>query len=257
MIDSTKAETLVFGSSRASHQYVPKIFENQLNSTFYNCGCDGTGLIYEAAMIKAVISRYKPKRILIDILSFEFSYDESDRLSNLLPYQDNPAIYPYILDKSPYERIKLLSSSYPYNSLVTSIIVRNLKKNEKSPDTKGYLALNGTLDSVMPPLSNKEGKIIHKKIEIYENLLEYLNQLNIDTYIIISPFYNQIRTSKSEEIAKNLCLKYKNIHFISFLNDIDYLENYRLFKDFMHLNNTGAIKFSNELCTYIKTMEKK
>lgn len=256
VIDSAKAETLVFGSSRASHQYVPKIFESQLNTTFYNCGNDGTGLIYEAALIKAVTTRYKPKRILIDILPDEFSFDESDRLSDLLPYHDNPAIYPYILDKSPYEGIKLLSQSYPYNSLVSSIILRNLKKSKKLQSLEGYLVLNGRMDSVKPPLSIKEVKIIRRKIEIYENLLEYLNQLNITSYIIISPLYTQVVKCKSEEIAKNLCQKYKNIHFISFLNRSDYLGNYKLFKDFMHLNNTGANKFSNELCTYINTTEK-
>ena len=257
VVDSTKAETLVFGSSRASHQYVPKVFENRLNTTFFNCGNDATGFIYEAAMIKAVTARYKPKRILVDVLPDEFSFDESDRLSKLLPYQDNAAIYPFILEKSPYERIKLLSWSYPYNSLFSYIIFQNRKIDKTKPNTKGYLELNGIMDSIKPPLSKKEGDIIHKKVEIYKNILEYLNQLNIPSYIIISPFYNLVGSNKSEKIAKNLSQKYKNIHFISFLNDIEYLENYKLFKDFKHLNNTGAIEFSNELCTYINTTEKK
>lgn len=256
VVDSTKAETLVFGSSRANHQYVPKIFENRLNTTFFNCGNDATGLIYEAAMINAVTARYKPKRILVDVLPDEFSFDESDRLSKLLPYQDNPAIYPFILEKSPYERFKLLSRSYPYNSLFSSIIFRNRKIDKTIPNTKGYFELNGIMDSIKPPISKKEGDIIHKKVEIYKNLLEYLNQLNITSYVIISPFYTQMSDDKSEKITQDLCKKYKNIHFISLLNDTNYLENYKLFKDFKHLNNTGAIKFSNELCTYINTTEK-
>ena len=255
VVDSTNAETLVFGSSRASHHYVPKVFENQLHTTFYNCGRDVTGLIYEAAMVKAVTARYKPKRILLDILPLEFSSDESDRLSDLLPYQDNPAIYPYILDKSPYEKIKLLSYSYPYNSLVSSIIIRNLKKNEKSEGTEGYLELDGTMDNVKPPILYEESKIIPRKIEIYKDLLEYLNKLDIPTYIIISPFYTPLATNKSEEIASNLCREYKNIHFVSFIKRTDYLKDYKLFKDFPHLNNTGAIKFSNEMCDYISATE--
>lgn len=256
-VDSTNAQTLVFGSSRANHHYVPDIFENQLNTTFYNCGSDGTGLIYEAAMIKAVTMRYKPKRILVDIQPGEFSFDESDRLSKLLPYHSNSAIYPYILDMSPYERLKLLSQSYPFNSLVTSIITRSLIKIKEIPNTKGYLRLDGTIDNVKPLVSTEEGKIIQKKVIVYENLLEYLNQLNINTYIIISPFYAQFGPNKSEKITKNIHQKYKNIHFISFLNRVDYLDNYKLFKDFAHLNNNGSIKFSNELCRFIIATETK
>jgi hypothetical protein len=255
-IDSTNAETLVFGSSRAIHHYVPEIFSNELNTTFYNCGEDATGLIYSAALIKAVTARYKPKRILLDILPFEFSFDESDRLSKLLPYQDNPAIYPYILSISPYEKIKLVSQSYPFNSLVTSIISRNLSK-DKVQTTEGYLELDGTIDSVKPLLSEEEGKIIHQKIKIYKDILNYLNQLHIPTYIVISPFYAEVVTSKSEVIAKKYCQTYKNVHFISFINRADYLKNYKLFKDFMHLNNFGAGKFSEELCEQIKIIEKK
>ncbi|MGN6264840.1 MAG: hypothetical protein ACTHM5_04160 [Ginsengibacter sp.] len=255
-IDSTNAETLVFGSSRAIHHYVPKVFADELNTTFYNCGEDATGLIYSAALIKAVTARYKPKRILLDILPFEFSFSESDRLSKLLPYQDNPAIYPYILSISPYEKIKLVSQSYPFNSLATSIISRNLSK-DKLQKTEGYLELDGTMDSVRPPLSEEEGKIIGQKINIYKDLLSYINQLNIPTYIVISPFYAEVLTSKSEGIAKKYCQTYKNVHFISFINRADYLKNHKLFKDFMHLNNFGASKFSKEICDQIKINEKK
>lgn len=255
-IDSTRAETLVFGSSRANHHYVPKLFENRLNTSFYNCGMDGTGLIYETALVKAIIERYKPKRILLDILPGEFSFDESDRLSRLLPYQDNPAIYPYILEKSPYERMKLLSWSYPYNSLVTSIMIRNIKKNNKEVDTKGYFELNGIMDSVNAPLSIEEHKIVQKKVLIYNDLLQCLNKLNVATYVIISPFYTEVKTFKSEKITKDLCKKYTNCHFISFLNRRDYLQNYKLFKDFTHLNKVGANKFSKEICNDINYIEK-
>lgn len=256
-LDSTDAKTLVFGSSRASHHYIPKNFENQLNTTFFNCGCDDEGLIYEAAMIKAITARYMPKTILVDLLPNEFTIDKSDYLSKLLPYKDNSAIYPYILEKTPYERIKLLSKSYSFNSLFVDIIKGNLRKNQKMVDTKGHIALKNTMDSTKSRFyQGEEGNISYKKVGIYENLLQYLNETNITTYIIISPFYDPISTNRSPRIAENLCKKYKNIHFISFLH-ASYLENYKLYADRTHLNNRGAFKFSNELCTYIKASENK
>jgi hypothetical protein len=256
-IDSTKAETLVFGSSHANHDYVPKVFENRLHTIFYNCGSDATGLVYEAALINAVTARYKPKRILLDVLPYEFSLDESDRLSKLLPYKDNQAIYPYLLEMSPYERIKLLSQSYPFNSLVTTIIIRNLTENKKVPNTAGYLPLSGTIDHADTSVFKEEGKIIYKKIGIYSNLLKRLNQLDIPVYIIISPLYIPSDQTKSQKIARDFCGPYKNVHFISYINDANYVGNSKLFKDFDHLNSQGATKFSDELSSYIINTETK
>ena len=87
-IDSTKADVLIFGSSRASHHYRPPIFENHLNLTCYNVGRDGSFLFYQYAVLKAVIKRYSPKIIILDFNDGEFSKDESnyDRISALLPY---------------------------------------------------------------------------------------------------------------------------------------------------------------------------
>ena len=49
---------------------------HKLKTTFYNCGRDGTGLIYEAAVIRAIFTRYQPKRIILDVLPDDLSYDE-------------------------------------------------------------------------------------------------------------------------------------------------------------------------------------
>ena len=43
-MELTKADLLVFGSSRANHHYVPEVFEDSLKLTFYNTGKDGSGI---------------------------------------------------------------------------------------------------------------------------------------------------------------------------------------------------------------------
>ncbi|RNI37496.1 hypothetical protein EFY79_08870 [Hanamia caeni] len=250
-IDSTKAETLVFGSSHANHDYVPDVFRNRLHTSFYNCGSDATGLVYEAALLNAITARYKPKRILLDILPYEFSLDESDRLSKLLPYKDNPRIYPYLAQISPYEHIKLLSQSYPFNSLVTSVIIRNLRNNKQEASPAGYSPLTGTIDYPDTSVLQEKSKIIYKKVAIFDNLLKRLDQLEIPVYVIISPLYIRSAQTESEKITSKFCERYKNIHFVSFINDPKYLQNDEWFKDFGHLNNDGATKFSHELSSYI------
>jgi hypothetical protein len=49
-IDSTRADILVFGSSRANHHYVPEVFEDSLNMSFYNTGQDGNLILNNYAI---------------------------------------------------------------------------------------------------------------------------------------------------------------------------------------------------------------
>ena len=39
--DEMRDDILIMGSSRASHHYVPKIIEDSLGMSCYNCGVDG------------------------------------------------------------------------------------------------------------------------------------------------------------------------------------------------------------------------
>src|SRR5882762_3088655 len=56
-IDKTKADVLVFGSSTAYHHYVPPVIEKKLNETCYNVGSPGQGILFEYAVLKAVLKR--------------------------------------------------------------------------------------------------------------------------------------------------------------------------------------------------------
>lgn len=258
IIDSTNVETLVFGSSRANHHYIPQVFENKLNTTFYNCGNDGIGLVYEAALIKAVTTRYTPKRILLDFLPNEFSFDESDRLSYLLPYRRNPSIHPYIIDKSQFETLKLFTSRiYPYNSLLTTIISGNIKPpTAYEIEARGYDPLNGNMNNSKPEKLSETGKILLQKIKIFEDLLNYLAQKNIACYVIISPDYDILDNYESLTRAKEICGRYSNVHFIDFSKDPSYVGKQSLFNDSYHLNNDGAMKFSADMCNRIQFFER-
>ncbi|MFZ4796177.1 MAG: hypothetical protein ACOYMA_01700 [Bacteroidia bacterium] len=252
VIKYTKAEVLVFGSSRANHHYVPAVFESKTSMSFYNCGRDGSGLLYSAAIIKAVCNRYTPKKIIIDILPYEFSFNEYDRLGALLPFHKNKIIYPYILKKSQFENIKLFSSIYPYNSLLTNIIVGNLDFNKKRyVNSKGYYPLYRKLNYLKPLVNNDRQEIDSTKIFEFKEILLYLSNKGIKTYVIISPQFIVQKNQSSCIIAKKICAKYPNVFFVDMVNDSVYLANSLLFDDPVHLNNMGAIKFSNEITKII------
>src|SRR5665647_758185 len=92
-IDSTKADILIFGASRANHHYYPQAFENRLHMSCYNTGRDGNSIFYHFAILQAILKRYSPKVAILDFSREEFKRDQEsyDRLSSLLPYYyDHP-----------------------------------------------------------------------------------------------------------------------------------------------------------------------
>src|SRR5689334_10740304 len=118
-MDKTNAGLLIFGSSTAIHNYVPEVFNKKLNISTYNVGRDGISIFYDYAVLKATLKRYSPRAIILNFDPQEFKEDQEsyDRLSCLLPYyKKHPEIRSIVELKSPWEKFKLLSHIYPYNS---------------------------------------------------------------------------------------------------------------------------------------------
>jgi len=243
-IDSTKADMLVFGSSRAIHHYVPEVFENKLHTSFNNCGRDACNLIYSIAIISAVLDRFTPKNIVIELNPNEFSVSEEGKLSPLLPYHDNPTIHGFLKYNSKLENVKLLSRMYPYNSMLVHIIAGDLSL--APADDNGYMALSGHMDYYPIP-DYKQTAINADRIKLFDQLLSKLKQRNIQTTLVISPIYATFSEPDIQVLEiKKLVSKYDNVSFFNYENDPDYA-HYDFFKDGVHLNQIGANKFSEDL----------
>lgn len=153
-MDSTNADILIFGSSRANHHYDPRIFEKELGMSCYNTGRDGNFLLYNYAIFETITQRYNPKIVIFDVNRNELSStsDDYERLSSLLPYKNrNYAIDKTIALSDPYMKIKCLSKIYPYNSLLLTIVIGNTEMNKKrKSDINGYVPLTGVWKNTSP-----------------------------------------------------------------------------------------------------------
>lgn len=242
-IDSTKADILVFGSSRANHHYVPSIFENKLHASFYNCGRDACDMIYSVAVISAVLDRYAPKHIIIEMNMNELSRNEEGNLSVLLPYYNNPDIYPFLKYNGTNENYKLLSKMYPYNSMLSTIITT---RHAPPDDVQGYVKLNTTMAPAKITVFSQSG-VAKYRVRILDSLLKRLSDKHVTTTLVISPSYFLFKEPDfPATVIKQLAHKYKNVQFFNYENDPRFLD-YKLFSDEHHLNNSGAIKFSTDL----------
>lgn len=253
-IDSTRANVLIFGSSKATHNYVPSVFENKTHTTFYNCGRDGTCLIYSTAVMSAILQRYTPQHIIIDLTPYELCGNEKGLLSPLLPYYNNPAIAPFLKYNGDFEQCKLISKMYPYNSMLASLVIDNSGYDKQHhSDDKGYLRL----DNVMPDHPKKQFKVdpvSPARINVLNNLLQKLSQTPTAVTVIISPTYYYYNSNNLNlTIIDSLCHKY-HVQFLNYENNQNFA-NHELYNDETHLNANGAAKFSEEVADKILSDE--
>jgi len=214
-IENTRDDLLIFGASTAVHGYIPTTFETRLNLSAYNVGRDAMSILYDYAVLKAVLKRYVPKMIILAFDKEEFSINQEsyDVLSALLPfYKIHPGIDSIINMKGRYEKYKTLSSIYPYNSISAGNQAVNKKKKE---DIKGFIPVNKTwIDAIKFDSSSD-----YNKVRLFESFIVNCISSNIELYIIVSPsFAKTTYTSKSLALGRAIAEKYK-ISFLDYSQD--------------------------------------
>jgi len=254
-IDSTNAPGLIFGSSRANHHYVTNMLTDSLGVTFYNAGRDGQSILYDYAILQAILKRYTPKLILLDYQDEELFYfsDSYARLSSLLPYaKTHPEINHTIQMRSSFEKLKMISRVYPYNSLFFSMLggissgVRG-----RVEEVNGYLPLDHPFHSLNADqnkfLSTKEPDA--NKIKTFDAFIDLCKLKGIELYVIMSPYYNPVNVKFTQPIDKLIqdaaVPHFDYSRFPSLVGNTDY------FSDEKHLNRKGSEIFTRDLISRI------
>ncbi|MBK6346007.1 MAG: hypothetical protein IPF68_08725 [Bacteroidales bacterium] len=258
-INNTTAEFLILGSSRATHHYVPDVFEERTGMSFYNTGRQGTGIFHQLAVLTAVLKRYKPEVIILDYAGdFRLGDNTYARLSSLLPYYREHEELRWIVEqKSPWEKIKLLSEIYPFSSQVQQIILGNLKFNKiREQDDRGYVSLHSRWEADIDSVDNlpKFG-LDSLKIEAFTKLIRMAKEAGAKVFIIRSPIF--CKTTWNDDVE--ICIrqsKAQGVPFWDFSQDTLFLNHSYLFKDPGHLNHEGALIFSgiisDSIAPYLK-----
>ncbi len=249
-IEKTNADILIFGSSRANHHYYLGVFEQKLKMSCHNAGRDGFDIPYHYALLKAILKRYTPKIIILDLNSDEFHKIQGsyDKLSALLPYyKDHPEIRRIVDLISKNEKFKMMSHIYPFNSTLSYIILGNTKYNQKRRnEINGYVPIKKVWRGPLNTYTISDNyELDSVKIRLFESFIKDCCTAKIKIYVINSPYYAKFNnTDKSIEIGQNIAQKY-SVPFYDFSNDSTFINHPDLFGDEAHLNYEGANKFSN------------
>lgn len=251
-IEETKAEVLIFGSSRAKNHYHPNIIEERLKMTYYNVGRDGNHIFYNYALLKLILKRYSPKIVVLDLVKGEFkeTSESYEKISALLPYYDSyPEIRSIIELRGKYERIKLLSKIYPYNSSIFSIAIGNTDFNKKRYiDMQGFVPWRKKIQC--PPKTdtiNAEYKIDSVKVNLFESFIKDCNSQGVKLFIVVSPYY-LISDITDSSIEKGIAIAEKyGVELLNYSQDTNFKLHCEFFADITHLNEDGAKLFTTKL----------
>jgi hypothetical protein len=259
-VEDTKADIILLGASRAQQQYNPVFFEQRLHLSCYNVGRDGQSFLYEYVIMQGILKRYHPKVILLECerRMFMESSASNERLSCLLPlYKDHPEMREVLLLKSPFENIKLLSQSYPYNSFSLKILFANFTK-KPDEDIKGYVPLKGSLNEPkrFVDFSLPQYQVDSIKVKYFNSFIDQCRKANIKLYFTCSPFYFTY-TGKdiSLEIAKETAGK-NNIPFFDLSKGVPELNDSKFYDDTVHVNQTGSNILTNIIIDSIINSER-
>lgn len=259
-LNETTADLVIIGSSRANHHYHPEVLSKSLNLTYYNAGRDGSYIFYHYAVIRSILKRYKPKVIIFDFIKtgFKPSQESYDRTAYLLPYyRSHPELRDIIETKSPFEKIKLLSRIYPYNSMLVTIAAGHpALHSTRDGDNKGFIPL---LDKWNEPLVSYKASPCYdfdkEEVRIYESILRDCLKSGTTIYVVVSPYFHKLATPDCSVIeARKIAAQY-NVPFLDFGDSEYFRERPHLFYDSYHLNENGARVFSEQLVEAIKREE--
>lgn len=252
-MEETEAEMLIFGASRANHHYDVKLIEESTDMSVHNVGRDAESIFYQTAILKSIIERYTPKKIILDFPgTFENVPYDYDRIFSLLPYYDShPEIRDIVELKSKFEKLKLFSKIYPYNSTLVTIGIGNLEINKERKYNesvyKGYVPLTGVFNQPIDSLPIAESYEIDKnKMDLFKSFIQIAKENDIELVVIYSPVYYLYNRDYTIELCESIC-KENGINFFDFSKDEDFLSKPEFFQDKTHLNSDGATLFTKKI----------
>jgi hypothetical protein len=271
VLSEVKSNILILGNSRAQHHYDSQILSDSLHMTCYNAGLDGGhSILLPYGQIKVLLQRYSPKLIILEIDPSAFEYDKGDyeRLSIFLPYaKEYPELQKLVCLRSPFERFKLISAIYPFNSSIISILRFNTNLSPKIT-YNGYVPIfNKQLDaSTYKSFISKYAQIekTHRTFDTVKiNALKQIKLLcenkGIRLALVCSPFFqskndNPIYSNESiKDALSEVCDE--DFEIYDFKSDPRFNNHFDLFADYSHLNDSGAKLFTSYLAAILKSKD--
>ncbi|RPD94371.1 hypothetical protein EGM88_12390 [Aureibaculum marinum] len=260
-LETSTADILIMGSSKAETNFNPHVFEKTLGLSVWNSGRGGQSIPFFRCVQEATLKRYIPKIVILNLGAYRLENElDKNRYMFLKPfYWSHPEIRPILERKSNNEKYLMFSSLYRYNSvfyyLFRSFVIHGIDGDVKMKGMKpriGSIKLDTSLN-YKHKIERDEKTLKEETILELEILLKKFNEAGVQLYVVISPDFQPGDKTPSIDVYNKLSEKY-NFKIINLMNDNDFIYKPELFKDAAHLNLEGANILSNKVAKKIKSM---
>ena len=257
-ITNPSEDIFIYGSSRAVHGYNCKVFEDSLGLTCFNNGRENSNILYHTTVFKEMLTKHVPKIIVLDVSARELTWRSAENsklvlASMILPYVNRDTSFENIARQIfPDELRKAkVSKIYAYNSLALPLIVgkRNFDNNE---NINGYIPLPGAkVTGEIPAFLDENDEADTTAKNYFEQFVKTAKEHNIRLYVVQSPIYVQpFQSSVSLDTIKSILKRYDGRFWNYAFDPAVYKKEY--FYDNLHLNDKGALLFTEKLVSDIK-----
>lgn len=247
---TTRADALIFGSSRARRNYDTRIIADSLGMTAFDCGYNSMGIEFLYFRLKQVLKRYSPRVIIYDVTPL-FDLMESDsknvNLRCFKPYFFEEPAYSSVRDIDFAEWVKCHAATYRLHGAVEDFMADDMSK-EVFYD--GYAPLDGIRGVKVQRHATMT--VDPHKMALLEDFIRDCHARNIQLFFVLSPYYQNDMGDQGATL-RPLAEKY-GIPVIDHFNDPAYMNDTTLYWDASHLNMKGATQFTRTIASEIKPL---
>lgn len=247
-------DILIFGSSRCMHHYVPKIIEDTLGMSCYNCGVNGNGIVYLYSRLLWMTERYTPKVLVYDIQS-GFDVAEGDNTKYLgwqKRFYDEPGVSDVFSMVNKFEIIKMYSQLYRYNESFVQMIMDNIHPVQ-DVEYGGYRPHHSVMTykpQIVEPNQITTWDPVKKECML--RLIGLCKDKGIRLVFAYSPSYGGVHPP-CDDIVKKLA-EDNNIILIDHYRDPNFCMTNDYFYDSVHMNDSGATAYSQTFASELKDL---
>ncbi|MFK7049945.1 hypothetical protein FLACOL_02642 [Flavobacterium columnare] len=245
-IKPQKYDVVIMGTSRANNHFIPSLFERKGYKTF-NFGISGSHLFETNLLLKIMLQRkVKIKNLLLEAdLSVCNEKRDEGTTARFMPYlHTNSIIKDHFKSEADFLQLYYIPF-YRYIKFDSKIGFREVKNafsKEKTNllDNKGYYPLEGTNWRRM---KNNIAGLKPIRNHYLDDIKEICRKNNIRLILVMTPM---CKCTKGMNYFSNVNKIYPEIY--NFENAVT--EDY-YFSSCGHLNNKGAIKFTNYILNHL------
>jgi len=247
-------EIPVFGSSRASGNYIPELIQPNV----FNYGIERTQVNLTNFFLKYELSKNRKTPVIINF-DYEFFEDSIGDITNYIANCENSDIKKLMKEEyQSYHRIPTIKYFGQFEHFIKAYLADHSSKNYHS---KGgfFLSAPFSEEQLMEALKKRSKLMLVWKPdeEKSKNFIEMMTTHADRKFIlVIAPYYktyfNTVKNLPDAYTWLDQVRKIPNVYIIDYAKD-KYADS--LFQNTSHLNYNGAIKFSTQLKIELKKID--